>query len=93
MEIKIIKSLAKDLGKVHYKELCHVVCELSFDEAFKQLGGYNYDDVEGFFDCNYKSISTTIWRTKFNKCIVNIAFDVWHSDLSSPVCENITIND
>ena len=90
---KIIKDLSKELGKAHYLELTHLVCELSFEDAYKKLNGYNLDDVEGFFDCNYKSIATTIWKAQFNKCIVNPAFDVWHDDIESPIWDSITLND
>ena len=34
---KIIKDLSKELGKAHYLELTHLVCELSFEDAYKQL--------------------------------------------------------
>lgn len=88
---KVIKDLGKKLGEYEYKELAAKLIGVSFMQAFIDLEGYNLDEENGFFDCNYKDISTTIWRDKFGTCYINQAFDVWHGELSSPICENITI--
>lgn len=89
---KVEVDLAKKLGKYEYQELAKKLACMDFMQAFSSLGGYNLDEEEGFFDCNYLDISVTIWRTNFNKCVLNPSFDVWHPDISSPICENITIN-
>lgn len=89
---RVVNDLAKKLGAYEYKELADKLVGVSFMQAFIDLEGYNLDEVDGFFDCNYKDISVTIWRTKFNKCMLNPAFDVWHPEISSPICEGIVIN-
>ena len=90
---QVAKDFAKKLGKYEYQELANSLLGVKFMQAFKDLNGYNLDEVEGFFDCNYKDISLTIWRTKYNGCELNPCFDVWHGEISSPICENITLND
>ena len=85
-------DFAKKLGKYEYIELLNKLIGVSFMQAFIDLGGYNLDEVEGFFDCNYKDISLTIWRTKFGGCLLNPSFDVWHGEISSPICDNVFIN-
>jgi hypothetical protein len=86
-------DFAKKLGEHEYRELASNLVGVSFKQAFINLQGYNLDDVEGFFDCNYKDISLTIWRTKFGGCMLNSSFDVWHGEISSPICENVFITD
>ena len=89
---KIATDFAKELGNVRYRELANKILGMSFKQAFVNLGGYNLDENEGFFDCNYKEISITIWRDKFNGCYLNRAFDVWHGDISTPIVSNATFN-
>ena len=86
-------DFAKKLGEHEYRELASNLVGVSFKQAFINLQGYNLDEVEGFFDCNYKDISLTIWRTKFGGCMLNPSFDVWHGEISSPICENVFITD
>jgi hypothetical protein len=90
---QVAKDFAKKLGKYEYQELANSLLGVKFMQAFVNLGGYNLDEVEGFFDCNYKDISLTIWRTKFGGCELNPSFDVWHGEIPSPICDNVTIND
>ncbi len=89
---KVMKDFAKETAKYHYKELQHLVREMTFDKAFETLKGFNLNKEDGYFDCNYKSITTTIWRTKFNKCIVSDTVDVWHDDVSSPIFDELPMN-
>ncbi len=86
-------DFAKKLGEYEYRELANSLLGVKFMQAFVNLGGYNLDEVQGFFDCNYKDISLTIWRDKFNGCFLNPSFDVWHGEIPSPICDNVTIND
>lgn len=88
---KVAKDFAKKLGEYEYRELAAKLVGVSFTKAFTELKGYNLDEVEGFFDCNYKDISITIWRTEYDGCMLNLAFDVWHDEISSPICENIIL--
>lgn len=88
---KVAKDFAKKLGECEYRELAAKLVGVSFMQAFIDLEGYNLDEVEGFFDCNYKDISLTIWRTKFGACVLNSSFDVWHGEISSPICENVIL--
>ena len=88
---KVAIDFAKKLGEYQYRELASELVGVSFMQAFINFGGYNLDEVEGFFDCNYKDITVTIWRGKFDVCYLNPAFDVWHSEITSPISENITI--
>ena len=91
--IVVTKDFAKKLGKYEYQELANSLLGVKFMQAFKDLNGYNLDEGEGFFDCNYKDISLTIWRTKFGGCELNPSFDVWHGEIPSPICDNVTIDD
>ncbi len=90
---KALIDFSKKLGEYEYRELANKLVGVSFMQAFIDLGGYNLDEVEGFFDCNYKDISLTIWRTKFGGCELNPSFDVWHGEIPSPICDNVTIDD
>jgi hypothetical protein len=87
---KVAIDFAKKLGKYEYQELANSLLGVKFMQAFKDLNGYNLDEVEGFFDCNYKDISVTIWRDKFGGCYLNPSFDVWHDEISSPIVSNMT---
>ena len=84
-------DFAKKLGEYEYRELANKLVDLRFTLAFIKLGGYNLDENEGFFDCNYKDISVTIWKDKFGGCYLNPSFDVWHGEISSPRVSNITV--
>lgn len=89
---KVAIDFAKKLGEYEYQELANKLVGMPFMQAFIDLEGYNFDEVEGFFDCNYKDISVTIWRNKFKGCYLNPSFDVWHSEISSPIVSNNTIS-
>lgn len=72
-----------------YNELCSLVSNMTYEEAFKKLNGYNLTadpitigeeeiliGINEFFDVSYKHISTTIFRTDENGCEVWEEFDV-----------------
>lgn len=98
---EIIKGLATELAKRDRDSLVQKVSLLSFERAYKELNGYNLsiDEItmrgktigfNVFFDCNYKSIATTIFRTEKGGCEVYDTVDVWLSDISSPI-DTITL--
>lgn len=98
---EIIKGLATELAKRDRDSLIQKVALLSFERAYKELNGYNLsiDEItmrgktigfNVFFDCNYKSIATTIFRTEKGGCEVYDTVDVWLSDISSPI-DTITL--
>ena len=98
---EIIKGLATELAKRDRDSLVQKVALLSFEKAYKELNGYNLtiDEISMrgktigfnvFFDCNYKSIATTIFRTEKGGCEVYETVDVWLSDISSPI-DTITL--
>lgn len=86
---KIIEVLAKELAKRDYDSLREKVSTMQFEEAFKELNGYNRDgDFENeHFDCNYKSITATICKEhRYRGCYVSpLGIEVWLSDVSSPI--------
>jgi hypothetical protein len=72
-----------------YNELCSLVSNMTYEEAFKKLNGYNLTadpitfgeeerliGINEFFNVSYKHISTTIFRTDENGCEVWEEFDV-----------------
>jgi hypothetical protein len=98
---EIIKGLATELAKRDRDSLVQKVSLLSFERAYEELNGYNLsvDEISMrgktigfnvFFDCNYKSIATTIFRTDDGGCEVYNTVDVWLSDISSPI-DTITL--
>ena len=90
---EIIKGLATELAKRDRDSLVQKGALLSFEKAYKELNGYNLSIDESFnifFDCNYKSIATTIFRTDKGGCEVYDTVDVWLSDISSPI-DTITL--
>ena len=92
MVTKVVSDFAKRVGQNKYRELAAILIGVPFEKAYAILGGYNLDEEEGFFDCNYKCISVTIWKSRFGFCELNPSFDVWHDEISSPICENVTLN-
>lgn len=97
MEKEIIQKLAIELAKRDMTSLECVVSGMKFADAYKILNGYNLDTriVNGVektsFDVNFKSISTTIYRSTRGYCSVNDTCDVWLSDYSSPIEIGIVI--
>ena len=58
-----------------YNELCSLVSNMTYEEAFKKLNGYNLT-ADPITIVSYKHISTTIFRTDENGCEVWEEFDV-----------------
>ena len=99
---KMIEKLAQELGNRDREDLCKVVSTKKFEEAFIDLDGYNLTcepiTINGqefgnntFFDLNYKSIATTIFKTPNGNCEVYECVDVWLDDLSSPILMNVIV--
>lgn len=92
MDKKIFENVVKNLAKKDYDSLREFVSTLKFEDAYKILNGYNLDNVstedgnrQVFFDVNYESIATTIYKEPhFGGCVVNDTVDAWVSELSSP---------
>ena len=72
-----------------YDELVRMTSNMKYEDAFKQLNGYNLTadpwtcgknkeliTVNEFFDVTYKHINTTIFRTENNGCEVWEEFSV-----------------
>lgn len=84
----MVENILKSLVEKEYKELCAMVANMTYEEAFKKLDGYNLTAdpimMDGqwlsnneFFDVKYKHIETSIFRADKNKC------EVWEEcDLS-----------
>lgn len=63
-------------GKESYRKLVEFVQRLDFDKAYKELGGFNLENNE-FFDCDFESISATIYRNEDGTCRVGDWYEVW----------------
>lgn len=81
------ENILKAIATAEYAELCAMVADMSYENAFKKLDGYNLTAdpimVDGqwvsnneFFDVKYKHIETSIFRTDDNKCEVWELFDL-----------------
>jgi hypothetical protein len=82
------ENILEAIATAEYAELCAMVADMSYEEAFKKLDGYNLtaDPIMAdgkwlsnneFFDVEYKHIKTSIFRVDKNKC------EVWEEcDLS-----------
>lgn len=82
------ENILKAIATAEYAELCAMVANMSYEEAFKKLDGCNLTAdpimIDGqwvsnneFFDVKYKHIETSIFRVDDNKC------EVWEEcDLS-----------
>lgn len=101
---EIINGLATELAKRDYKELFETISEMSFEDAFKKLNGFNLQvsvttigksktlmSADMMFDVNYKSICTTIYQTRHNKCELAESVDVWLDEFSSPIISQMDI--
>ena len=91
-ESRVIKMLANELARRDYDSLREYVSTMSFDEAFKTLGGHNAEN--DFFDSNYKSITATIYKeNRFKGCCVSpLHIEVWLPDYITPI-EVVSLRD
>ena len=85
-EKKVITLLGIELGKRDRASLIDFISGMRFSDAFKLLGGYNLEN-DILFDCNFKSITATIFKESDGYCRVGNHISVWLSDISSPVLE------
>lgn len=78
-----MEEILKVLTMREYAELCVMVKNMTYEEAFKKLDGFNLTadpitmgktneivGVNEFFNVKYKHIETSIFRTDDNKCEV-----------------------
>lgn len=77
-----------------YDELNYMVQNFEGDsyELCKKLQGYNYDSMNGIFDCNYKTITATI-RYIYDRYMVCKYLDIWDDKHSKLVKEQIDIKE
>jgi hypothetical protein len=79
----IMDKAIKELASREYNELCSLVSNITYFEAYNKLNGYNLTSepitigkenkligMNEFFDVKYKHIRTTIFRVKDNRCEV-----------------------
>ena len=89
VKLKQLEIMITAIIKQEYNDLCSLVSNMTYEEAFKKLNGYNLTadpitigeekrliGINEFFDVNYKHINTTIFRTKNNGCEVVLPFFV-----------------
>ena len=83
-----IDWLSKELAKRDRESLCREVACMSFNQAYKKLGGYNLES-DGYgvnlFDVNYKSITASIRCTEYDGCDVSDKVDLWLPNVSTPL--------
>ena len=81
------ENILKAIATAEYAELCAMVANMTYEEAFKKLDGCNLTAdpimIDGqwvsnneFFDVKYKHIETSIFRVDDNKCEVWEMFDL-----------------
>lgn len=83
-----IDWLSKELAKRDRESLCREVACMTFQQAYKKLGGYNLES-NGYgvdlFDVNYKSITASIRCTEYDGCDVSDKVDLWLSDTGTSI--------
>ncbi len=95
---EIVKAFVTELAKRDYKALEEKLQNMSYENAFKALDGFNLSaepttikgvllSVEQFFDFNFGCLNGTIFRTNDNKCEVGERLAVWLDDFSTPIAE------
>ena len=81
------ENILEAIATAEYAELCAMVANMTYEEAFKKLDGHNLTAdpimMDGqwlsnneFFDVKYKHIETSIFRVDKNKCEVWEEFDL-----------------
>jgi len=78
MEVNI-----KEVARVEYRQLCQIVKNLKFEDAYEVLGGYNKGD--NYFDVNFCHIGATILKHFDGNCIVGRYVDIWDDRFISPI--------
>ena len=90
--------LISELAKRDFNVLKVLLENVPFEDAFKNLNGFNLsvesyrkdDDecvIETFFDFNFGCLNGTIFRTKDNMCDLLTFFDVWIDDVNTPIAQ------
>ncbi len=90
-------SLIKEIAQRDYDQLSKKVADMTYENAFKELNGFNLSaepctcgnellGIEEFFDFNFGCLNGTIFRTPDNGCELYEIFDFWvDSCCSSPI--------
>jgi len=68
--------IAAQVAYNDWKELQDKIKGMGFNQAYKELNGYNLD-YDGF-DCNYKSIAVSIFKTENGYCRLGKKCEVWY---------------
>ena len=96
MEKEIIHNLVKEVAKNDYLSLANKVKNMTFENAFKELNGFNLDvsisTCKGelishslMFDFNFGHLNGTIFKDSKGMCEIYECFDFWMDDISSPI--------
>ena len=82
-----IDWLSKELAKRDWESLCREVACMTFQQAYKKLGGYNMgsDGDINYFDVNYKSIAASIRCTEYDGCNVSDKVELWLPNDTTPL--------
>ena len=67
-------------GKESYAKLVEKVKWLDFDKAYTELGGWNLENNE-FFDCDFESITATIYRNEDGTSRVGDCYEAWDDEV------------
>lgn len=74
-------------GKQSYANLVEKVKWLDFDKAYEELDGFNLENNE-FFDCDFESITATIYRNEDGTSRVGDCYEAWCDE----ACDYILVN-
>lgn len=84
----IVDIMVQQLAQNDYKALCKKIENMTYEQAFKALDGYNLSaepnmcdnelvSISEFFDFNFGFLNGTIFRTENNECEIHEVFDFW----------------
>ena len=85
---EIVTAMVQQLAQNDYNALCKKIANMTYEDAFKALNGYNLSaepnmcgneliSISEFFDFNFGFLNGTIFRTQNNKCELHEIFDFW----------------
>ena len=99
---KLVNKLATELAKYEFNELSEMLEDMTFIDAYNELGGFNLEmgtstcgkeliGISLSFDFNYKHINGTIFRIDDGSfegaCELYQRISVWDDEFSSPIIE------
>ena len=82
---EIVTAMVQQLAQNDYNALCKKIANMTYEDAFKALNGYNLSaepnmcgneliSISEFFDFNFGFLNGTIFRTINNKCELHEIF-------------------